>query len=57
LFSSLFLSIAFAPPKETPDNASKDIVQRKVPGSELEFLSRNVFDSSLWLTHLPGGNA
>lgn len=32
--------------------------RRKVPGSELEFLStRNVFNSSLWLTHLPGGNA
>jgi hypothetical protein len=58
ILSSLFLSIVFAPPKETQENASEDILQRKVPGSELEFLStRNVFYSSLWLTHLPGGMA
>jgi hypothetical protein len=58
ILSSLFLSIVFAPPKQMQENASEDILQRKVPGSELEFLStRNVLYSSLWLTHLPGGMA
>ena len=56
ILSSLFLLIVFASPQEAQENASEDILLRKVPGNELEFLStRNVFYSSLWLTHLPGG--
>lgn len=58
ILSAMFVSTVFAPPTKTQENASEDILQRKVPGSELEFLStRNVFYSSLWLTHLPGGMA
>lgn len=51
-------AIVFAQPKKTQENASEAILQRKVPGSELEFLStRNAFHSSLWLTNVPGGMA
>jgi hypothetical protein len=56
ILSSLFLSIVFAPPKEMQENSSEDILQRKVPGSELEFLkTTDVFYSSLGRTRLPGG--
>lgn len=58
ILGSLVLSIVFAQPNNTQENASKVILQRKVPGTELEFLStRNVFYSSLWLTQVPGGMA
>ena len=56
ILSSLFLSIVFAPPKETQEIASEDILQRKVPGNELEFHSTpDVFYASLGRTRLPGG--
>jgi hypothetical protein len=56
ILRSLFLSIVFVPPKETQENALEDILQRKVPGDELEFhKTTDVFYSSLGRTHLPGG--
>jgi hypothetical protein len=58
IVGSLFLSIVFAQPKKMQEDASEVILQRKVPGSDMEFLStRNAFHSSLWLTHVPGGMA
>jgi hypothetical protein len=56
ILNSLLISIVLAPPKRPQENASEGILQRKVPGDELEFLkTRDVFYSSLWRTRLPGG--
>lgn len=56
ILCGLLVWLGFPAPKKAQENASEDILQRKVPGNELEFhRTTDVFHSSLGRTRLPGG--
>lgn len=56
--SILLFSAPFAPTKHIQAKAQEDILQRKVPGNEIEFLTTtDAFYSSLGRTRSPGGMA
>jgi len=56
MLACLLAAIVFALPNVTQEKVSEDILQRKVPGDEFEFLkTTDAFYSSLGRTHLPGG--
>jgi hypothetical protein len=54
---NIFLILAvLAPPKHPQEKSREDVLQRKVPGAELEYLTTtDVFHSSLGRVSVPGG--